>query len=267
MRPLADNFYVDTDFGILHEDEDILVINKPAPLAVHAVGSYAELNLHTLLKKNPRWMDCPVKMVHRLDAETSGVLVVAKNYEAARSLGKQFLAGQVQKEYEAVVFGEPPEDHGDITFPLGYDASSGFQTIRIRDEENGERAHTQFEVLSRKDGYARVKLMPRTGRTHQLRAHMALYGYPIVGDKIYIDLQIFVRYVKNGLDEEMRSRLKLPRLALHATRLTFRHPRSNGSFSFSCELPALLRDFVSRQGLWQNTDHGQVVSDILKSQK
>ncbi len=246
---MKDTFYVDTRYGIIHEDEDILVIDKPAPLAVHPVGSYGDLNLHTLLKKDPRWVDSPIKLVHRLDAETSGVIVITKNYEAARSLGKQFLAGQVDKTYEAVVFGCPAEAKGDMNFPLGYDSTSGFQTIRIKDEINGEIAHTRYEVLSSNAEYARVKLTPLTGRTHQLRAHLAILGHPIVGDKIYVDLNIFVRYVKGGLDAEMIARLKLPRLALHASEISFLHPNGRERMKYVSALAPLIQDFLTEQGL------------------
>lgn len=246
---LRDNFYIDTQYRIIHEDEDLLIIDKPAPLAVHPVGAYSELNLHTLLKNDARWKDVPMKLVHRLDAETSGVLVIAKNYDAARSLGKQFLAGQVQKTYEAVIFGRPANPQGEMTYPLGYDATSGFQTIRVWDAKKGERAHTHYEVLSSSGNYSRVKLTPLTGRTHQLRVHLALLGHPIVGDKIYVDLNIFSKYVMDGLDEEMISRLKLPRLALHASEIVFTHPRSRERSRFSAPLPALLNDFVKTEGL------------------
>ena len=111
---MRENFYIDTHYQIIHEDEDLLVIDKPAPLAVHAVGAYSKYNLHTLLKNDPRWIDSPIKLVHRLDSETSGVLVIAKNDEAASFLGKQFLNGQVQKKYEAIVFGCLREPQGEM---------------------------------------------------------------------------------------------------------------------------------------------------------
>lgn len=243
-KTLRDNFYIDTEYEVIYEDKDILVIDKPAPLAVHPVGVYAELNLHTLLKNDPRWTDVPMKLVHRLDAETSGVLVIARNYEAARSLGKQFLAGQVHKSYEAVVFGRPANSTGDITFPLGFDASSGFQTVRIHDAEKGEVAQTRYEVLNSGDEFSHVKLTPFTGRTHQLRAHMALIGHPIVGDKIYVDLEIFRRYVLNGLDDEMIARLKLPRLALHASQVSFTHPTTKENVTFVSFVAPLISEFI-----------------------
>lgn len=244
-----DSFYVDTQYRILHEDEDLLVIDKPAPLAVHPVGAYKQLNLQTLLQKDPRFFGTPIKTVHRLDAETSGLLLIAKNDHAARSLGRQFTDGRVRKKYHAIVFGCPEKRQGDILDPLGYDASSNFQTVRVRDAENGESAHTQYEVLAAASGYALIRLTPLTGRTHQLRAHLALLGHPIVGDKIYVDLDLFVRYVSGGLDAVILDRLKLPRLALHAAEIAFLHPRSGERTSFVCPLPALLRDFAVRQAL------------------
>lgn len=246
---LKEDFYIDTDFHIIHEDEDILVVDKPAPLAVHPVGCYRELNLHTLLMNDARWKGVSMKLVHRLDAETSGVLVIAKHYEAARSLGKQFLAGLVQKKYEAIVFGTLAQTQGDIEYPLGYDSSSGFQTIRTHDPEKGEKAQTKFEVLKSGDVFSHLRLTPLTGRTHQLRAHLAFIGHPIVGDKIYVDLNIFRQYVLHGLDGGMLSRLKLPRLALHASEILFTHPRTREVLIFSSPMAALLRDFLVQHQL------------------
>jgi RluA family pseudouridine synthase len=191
------------------------------------VGAYADLNLHSLLKKDPRWENTSIRFVHRLDAETSGVILAAKTPEAARFLGIEFLKGRVEKKYEALVFGHLAQTEGEINYKLGYDMSSGFQTVRVRDEVAGEEALTHYRVLSAKGDTSRVELSPKSGRTHQLRAHMALLGHAIVGDKIYIDLNIFREYVMNGLNETMLRTLKTPRLALHATYLRFHHPETN----------------------------------------
>lgn len=239
------NFYIDTAFSVLHEDADLLIVNKPAPLAVHAVGAYKELNLQSILLKDPRWAGTPVKTVHRLDSETSGAIIIAKTDAAASALGRQFEAGTVRKVYEAFVFGCPREAAGDITDPLGYDKSSGFQTVRVRDAENGEPAHTRYEVLAAGDRYARLRLTPLTGRTHQLRAHLAILGHPIVGDKIYVDLDLFERYVQSGLDADLLDRLKLPRLALHASEIAFRHPADGREVSFRAPLAPMLADFAA----------------------
>lgn len=254
--PKRENFYVDTAYRILHEDADLLVVDKPAPLAVHAVGAYKELNLQTLLQKDPRFAGVPIKTVHRLDAETSGVLLIAKTDEAASFLGKQFEQGRIEKKYEAIVFGNPHEPQGDITDPLGYDRSSGFQTVRVRDADHGEAAHTRYEVLRSTPDYAHVRLTPLTGRTHQLRAHLAILGHPIVGDKIYVDLELFARYVSGGLDATILSRLKLPRLALHASEMTFLHPRQRTSCRFAAGLPPVLTDFLQAHDLQSHPTAG-----------
>ncbi len=244
-RIQRDNFYIDTAFGAIYEDDDLLIINKPAPLAVHAVGVYKELNLNSLLLNDPRWAGVPLKLTHRLDSETSGVVVFTKHYEAARFMGKQFQEGRVEKKYDAIVFGRPANKSGDLDYPLGYDASSGFQTVRVHDAEKGEAALTHYEVVGFGADYAHLRLTPHTGRTHQLRVHMALMGHPIVGDKIYVDLELFARYVSGGLDAEILSRLKLPRLALHASELTLTHPGSKKLLRFTAALPPLLDKFIA----------------------
>jgi len=233
-----ENFYIATDFGVIHEDEDVLVLEKPSPLAVHAVGVYGELNLHSLLKKDPRWSGCDIRFAHRLDAETSGVLVAAKTAEAARFLGIEFLNGRVLKKYQALVFGVPPHADGQIDFRLGKDTSSGFQTVRVRDDVKGEEAHTRYRLIFTDMRYSLLELEPLTGRTHQLRAHLALLGNPIVGDKIYNDLNIFREYVMFGLNDAMLERIKLPRMALHAVKLSFRHPRTRELTEFVSKPPA-----------------------------
>jgi RluA family pseudouridine synthase len=247
QRMIRDNFYIDTRYQVIYEDSDLLAVDKPAPLAVNAVGVYSEINLHALLKSDSRWTNTPIKLTHRLDAETSGVIVIAKNYESASSLGKQFLEGAVRKKYEAIVFGCPADRQGDILYPLGYDRSSCFQTVRIHDPLGGEAAYTKYEVLNSNQNYAHVSLMPLTGRTHQLRAHMALLGHPIVGDKVYVDMKLFQRYVSGGLDDVILSRLKLPRLALHAVEICFLHPRTRERVLLTSRLPPLIHDFLERE--------------------
>ena len=239
-----ENFIVDTNFSVIHEDEDILVLDKPAPLAVHPVGAYSELNLHSLLKKDPRWQGTDIRFVHRLDAETSGVLCAAKTPQAARFLGLEFLHARVEKKYRALVFGVPPRGEGEIDFRLGVDTSSGFQTVRVRDDLKGEAARTRYRLIFTDGRYSLLELEPLTGKTHQIRAHLSLLGNPIVGDKIYNDLNIFREYVMSGLNDAMLERLKLPRMALHATSLAFRHPRSLTRVEFTSNPPPFAIDVL-----------------------
>lgn len=239
-----ENFIIDTAFRVIHEDDEILVLDKPAPLAVHPVGAYSELNLHSLIIKDPRWENTSIRFVHRLDAETSGVIMAAKTPEAARFLGIEFLNSRVEKKYEALVFGHPDPEEGEIHFKLGYDMGSGFQTVRVRDDEAGEESLTHYRILYEQGSYARVELIPHSGRTHQLRAHMALLGYPMVGDKIYIDLNIFREYVMNGLNDTMLHVLKTPRLALHATYLRFHHPRTREWMVCESAAPQFFKEVI-----------------------
>ena len=234
------NFIINTNYRVIYEDDEILVLDKPSPLAVHPVGAYAELNLHSLLKKDPRWQDTDIRFVHRLDAETSGVICAAKTEEAASFMGIQFLNGLVHKKYRALVFGTPPHAEGVISYRLGNDQSSGFQTVRVRDDKNGEEAVTQYRVIFTNGTYSFLDLIPLTGRTHQIRAHLSLLGNPVVGDKIYIDLNIFKEYVMGGLNDAMLERLKLARLALHATSLHFRHPRTHLEAEYNSACPPFL---------------------------
>ncbi len=249
----AADFFINTRFGVIHEDAEILVLDKPSPLAVHPVGAYAELNLHSLLKKDPRWADTKLHFAHRLDAETSGVILAAKSYESARAIGKDFLNGRVHKIYRALVFGIPALRSDEIRHPLGYDKSSGFQTVRTWDPVDGEAAATRYSVIESFEtplgAYALLELEPLTGRTHQIRAHLSFIGHPVVGDKIYLDLNIFSRYVMQGIDEAMLERVKLPRLALHACRLEITHPSTRERAAFSSPAPDFAAGVRERDGL------------------
>ena len=177
----------------------------------------------------------------KIRLETSGVLCAAKTEEAASFIGKEFLNNRVEKTYHALVFGTPEHSEDEIRIRLGHDASSGFQTVRIADEKDGEEAVTKYRILWTAGGYSWLELRPLTGRTHQIRAHLALIGHPIVGDKIYIDLNIFREYVVGGLSVDMLKRVLLPRLALHASSLSFRHPVTREMVRFTSQAPAFMK--------------------------
>lgn len=239
-------FLLRTDYGILYEDDSLLVVDKPAPLPVHAAGSYGERNLLALLRQDPRWRGRRLWTPHRLDSETSGVLVLGKTLEAGRSLGRQFGEGRVRKRYLALVHGSPGEREGVVRQPLG-SVRMGF-VVRVPDEA-GESAETRWRVVSTVGRFSLLEVEPVTGRTHQIRAHLAWMGCPVVGDKIYPDPSRYRRYVVSGLGDGLLAELLLPRLALHASRLGLVHPASGERVEYASPLPEPLVAFCVREGL------------------
>ena len=238
-----EDLYVETDYKILYEDAFFLVVDKPAPLPVHAVGRFKEKNLLSLLIRDLRPGGEGLRIVNRLDSETSGIVLVAKSAQMAGKLGILFESRQVAKEYHAVVFGTPEAREGTISTSLGLNTESG-HNIRMEDPR-GETAQTDYQVLSTAGGYSLLKVMPRTGRTHQIRAHLSFLGHPIVGDKIYIDPRIFERYIHEGWLEEMRPVVKAERLLLHASRLEFRHPMTGDLVKFTSGIPPCFDSFLN----------------------
>ncbi len=238
-----EDLYVETGYQILYEDECFFVVDKPSPLPVHPVGRFKEKNLLSLLKRDLRPGPEGFQIVNRLDSETSGLVIVSKSSFMAGRLGLLFEKRQVLKEYQAVVFGIPPVEEGTISISLGIRTESG-HNIRTPDPD-GETARTDYQVLGNFGDYALLKVVPRTGRTHQIRAHLAFLGHPVVGDKIYIDPRIFERYIVEGWQENMRPVVKAVRLLLHATALEFRHPVTGTAMRFAAEMPSCFDEFLN----------------------
>jgi len=209
---------------VLYEDDWILVLDKPAGLVVHpAPGNWQGTLVNALLHHwhGPRPGLDPARpgIVHRLDKDTSGVLVVAKDAATLAALAAQFRARTVTKQYVAFVWGRIRQDRGTIAAPIG---RHPVHRKRMAVRASGREAVTDYEVLERIDGATLLRLFPHTGRTHQLRVHLAAIGHPIVGDAVY-----------------GRGRpAALPRQALHAERLAFRHPHSGAAVAFTAPLPA-----------------------------
>jgi 23S rRNA pseudouridine1911/1915/1917 synthase len=216
------------------EGEDWLVVSKPAHLLVHPTRPGGPVTLLDLLR---RLLACElasggqVSLIHRLDRETSGALLVAKTAEAARRFSFQMKRGEMHKEYLALVWGWPDWEARTVEAPLLRQGERTVSRIWLKQaiHPDGAAARTDFETVRRferpGDGgrFALVRAMPRTGRMHQIRVHLAHLGHPVVGDKIYgPDEGCYLRFIETGWTPELAAALLLDRHALHAFRLDFR---------------------------------------------
>lgn len=212
----------DIPLDIVYEDDDVIVVNKPAGMVVHpAPGHPGHTLVNALLYHSPLSTingEFRPGIVHRIDKDTSGLLMVAKNDLAHRSLAAQLKAKTNQREYVALVHGVIKEDQGTIDAPLGRSKKDRKKQAVVMD---GRHAVTHFEVLKRYRHYTLVKCRLETGRTHQIRVHMAYIGHPLAGDPLY----------------GPRKTLAGPGQYLHAGLLGFKHPRTGQEMTFTAPLP------------------------------
>jgi 23S rRNA pseudouridine1911/1915/1917 synthase len=214
------------EFAIVHVDEDVIVVDKPAGLVVHpGAGNPSGTLVNGLLARFPELAAVgePERpgIVHRLDAGSSGLLVVARNQRAAESLVEQFAAHHATRVYLALVWGHPEAAHGIIDAPIG---RSRRDPLRMAVVADGRWARTEYRVLQCYDRPAELALLEcrlETGRTHQIRVHLGSIGHPLVGDPVY---------------GQRRPKLQVERPFLHAAELAFDHPRTGGRLRFRSEL-------------------------------
>ncbi|KXG43741.1 RluA family pseudouridine synthase [Tepidibacillus decaturensis] len=216
---------------IVYEDQDVIVINKPRGMVVHpAPGHYSGTLVNALLYhcKDLSGINGVLRpgIVHRIDKDTSGLLMAAKNDLAHESLARQLKDHDVHRIYLALVHGEIPHDLGTIDAPIGRDPHDRKKMTVIH--KNSKHAVTHFVVKERFQGFTLVECKLETGRTHQIRVHMQYIGHPLVGDPLY------------GL----KKTLKIDGQALHAKTLGFKHPRTNEYMEFDSELPEDMQGLI-----------------------
>jgi 23S rRNA pseudouridine1911/1915/1917 synthase len=248
QRPALRAIPEEIPLEIVYEDDDLAVINKPAGMMVHAGagatesernrGTLVNALLHRFGQLSELGGELRPGIVHRLDKATSGLIVVAKNDESHRNLAKQFARREVKKTYIALVHGWMKQDRGTISSSISRDRAC--RTRMTTRRSGGREAITNYTVQQRIDSrygkFSLLALQIGTGRTHQIRVHLASLGHPVVGDSLY------------GAPREIRGKdhptLSLPRNFLHAAKLVFQQPRTGQSLSFSAPLPAQLEEFV-----------------------
>lgn len=219
--------------NILYEDKDVVVINKSQGMVVHpAPGNYTGTLVNALLFfcKDLSSINGVIRpgIVHRIDKDTSGVLVVAKNDDSHNKLSEQLKDHSMKREYYALVEGRIKNDKGTIDKPL---ARNKKDRLKIAIVEGGKRAVTHYEVVERYNGYTLIRCALETGRTHQIRVHMASIGFPLVGDPLY------------GLKKQ---KFKLKGQMLHAKTLGFIHPSTNKYIEFTTELPEYFEGIITK---------------------
>jgi 23S rRNA pseudouridine1911/1915/1917 synthase len=230
---------------VVREDEDVLVVNKPGLVVCHPSKHGPWSSLVGALRESGRLPT--VHMVYRLDRETSGVMVFAKNSPAARRLQTAVEGRRVRKTYLALAEGRWEGDRV-IDQPIGPDLQSGIVARRrVFDGPEAQPAVTHFHPIAYGDGVTLLRCHPMTGRTHQIRVHAAWAGHPLIGDKLYgPDPKLFLEFIEHGFNEHLASRLPLRRQALHAARMQF---GDDPTAVFEAPLPTDLVQFALGRGI------------------
>ena len=230
------------EFEIIFEDKDVLVVNKPPNLVVHpGHGNYTGTLLNGILyhvNELPDNSSGRPGLVHRIDKDTSGLLVVAKTEIAMRNLSEQFFLKQTERKYIALTWGSFTENQGTVDNYLSRDKKNRMIMSVTEDENYGKRAITHYKVLQDFNYVSLIECQLETGRTHQIRAHMKYLGNPIFNDERYGGNKIIKGTIFTKYKQFVENCFKiLPRQALHAQSLGFNHPRTNKQMKFESQLP------------------------------
>ncbi len=244
----------DIPLNIVYEDNDLMVVNKPAGMVVHpGAGNFHGTLINAVawhLKDDPRFdaNDPEVGLVHRIDKDTSGLLVAAKTPEAKSSLGKQFFHHETHRSYVALVWGNFVEDEGRIEGNIGRDPRDRLRmAVFPPDSEEGKPAVTHYRVLERYGYTTLVECRLETGRTHQIRAHMRHIGHPLFADERYGGCEILRGERTASYKAYVQNCFKLcPRQALHAQTLGFVHPATGQQMDFTSPLPDDLQNLIDK---------------------
>ncbi|MGM9868813.1 MAG: RluA family pseudouridine synthase [Sodaliphilus sp.] len=257
-RPRYENEIIaqDIPLNIVYEDSALLVVNKPAGMCVHpGHGNYDGTLVNALawhFKDNPDYdvTDPRMGLVHRIDKDTSGLLVVAKTPDAKTSLGKQFFNKTTKRQYVAVVWGTMKDADGTIVGHVGRSLRDRLQMCVFPDGEHGKHAVTHYHTLENLAHVAVVRCQLETGRTHQIRVHMKHIGHPLFNDERYGGDKVLRGNTSSHYAQFIHHCFEVcPRQALHAKTLGFVHPVTHQEMNFDSELPADMAELIAR---WRN---------------
>lgn len=247
----------DIPLDIAYEDEYLLIINKPAGMVVHPAyknysGTLVNAVMHYALQKNESLSNLNgferAGIVHRLDKDTSGLIVVAKDEVTHRKLSEQFFHHTIEREYVSLVWGNLKTKKGEISNRLGRDKRDRKKVAVISDEgESGKLAITNYEVIEEFDYLSLIRLRLKTGRTHQIRVHLSHIGHPVFGDETYGGRDFNAPNLTTNKRAQIKNLLGImTRQALHARLIGFIHPSTNEKMIFESELPGDMKQVMSK---------------------